>query len=475
MHREEYDDHEDPRRVYYRVLGQEFVEDFDFYNGISLGYSPISEVYFVEDGYTAASTASTTSSFHNQKQQRDYHYQHYHSNDFDYEGDDYSYKSHQNQNQQRQQNQRQRQLKNQTSSIMKSNEYITPSQNKIFLKSKNNQYYSGLTAECELVIMQVNSNKNYGLYDIDEDFVIWSSGTYLPKQYQGRGCAFAIYNGRIAVVAGNDIDRPTAILWNSPIVPIVPGSVVGGDDDDSEDIIEYYVSLDDDGSLSVYRSRMKDDDKNDDLIRITKRWWKDLVSGESTIPSKTKATETWRFLQKWFNTKLLSKPKESPYYDEDDEHENYNGSTKQRHNQRTNQSQYNRQKRKLRDECVFATGPAGCLTPGRYFVQISKDMKRTFEKAMEDLVDVVSEGSEDDIDAFDTATRVVTKTGRYLGLVTLRAIKENAHVIRLWTSKVQKILGMTMRRLKDIWYDSEIMNLLYKQAERLKDFLFEVQ
>ena len=55
MHREEYNDHEygygneygDSLRVYYIVIGQEFVEDFDYYNGISLGYIPISDVYFV--------------------------------------------------------------------------------------------------------------------------------------------------------------------------------------------------------------------------------------------------------------------------------------------------------------------------------------------------------------------------------------------------------------------------------------------
>ena len=135
------------------------MEDFDYYNGISLGYIPISDVYFVEDGYTTStSTASTSSSsFHQQQrqqqQQRDYHYQEYHYNDFDHQStfsSTFSNQDHQHQ-QQHQKEPKQRQLKNEASSTMSSNEYITPS-NKIFLKSKNGQYYSGLTPECEQVI-----------------------------------------------------------------------------------------------------------------------------------------------------------------------------------------------------------------------------------------------------------------------------------------------------------------------------------
>ena len=238
-----------------------------------------------------------------------------------------------------------------------------------------------------------------------------------------------------------------------------------------------YVSLDDDGSLAVYRSRVKGDendnyDDDDDLVRMTSRWWNDLVSGESAIPSKTKAAAVWRSLRKWTNAKLLGKPKS------EDKYESFSGSSKHYYQQRSNQSQHHRgQKHKAqRDECVFATGPAGCLIPGRYFVKISKDIKRTFDGAVENFVDVIREGSEDDIDAFDTATRVVTKTGQYLRSVTLRAYKENAHDIQLFTSKARKVLAVSLRRMKSIWHECEIaMNLLHRQVERLKDFLFEVQ
>ena len=63
-----------------------------------------------------------------------------------------------------------------------------------------------------------------------------------------------------------------------------------------------YVSLDDDGSLATYCSRVKgyendNYDNDDDLVRMISRWWNDLVSSESAIPSKTKAAAVWRSSQ----------------------------------------------------------------------------------------------------------------------------------------------------------------------------------
>ena len=47
----------------------------------------------------------------------------------------------------------------------------------------------------------------------------------------------------------------------------------------------FYVSLDDDGSLATYCSRVKgyendNYDNDDDLVRMISRWWNDLVSGD---------------------------------------------------------------------------------------------------------------------------------------------------------------------------------------------------
>jgi hypothetical protein len=264
----------------------------NMYHG-GLEYVPISEPYFVEEGYSPLQ-----------------HQQHQGSNQF---GDDGQFYHHNNQSSSdskpQQQQKGHRQLKHQTSSRMESYEYITPN-TKIHLKSDNGQYYAGLTEECEFVIMQEvqshshsDNNEEHG-----DDVLIWSSGTFLPGQYQGRGCSFAVYAGRVAVVAG-DVDQPKAFLWNSPLPSLVPGSIVGHDEDSSNNneegqLIEYYVSLDDDGSLAVYCTRKHDpsqknddyegDDEEDvDMMTIAAKWWSDLVNGEATIPTKTRAAEMW--------------------------------------------------------------------------------------------------------------------------------------------------------------------------------------
>jgi hypothetical protein len=128
-------------------------------------------------------------------------------------------------------------------------------------------------------------------------------------------------------------------------------------------------------------------------------------------------------------------------------------------------------KKEKRDECVFATGPAGCLTPGRYVVGISKDIKQIFDRVLEDFVDSVSEGSEDDLDYFDTATRVVARSTQYIGDVTMAAIKRNVYAVQLWTSRIRNLI----EQLKELWYEAELVNKIHEKIEEFKEFLFEVQ
>ena len=99
-------------------------------------------------------------------------------------------------------------------------------------------------------------------------------------------------------------------------------------------------------------------------------------------------------------------------------------------------------------------------------MRITKDIKQEFDGAVENFVDAVREGSKDDIDAFDTATRVMIKTGQYLRLVSLCAYKENAHGIQLFTLEAQKVLAVMLRRMKSVWHECKIaMNFLHRQVE----------
>ena len=80
---------------------------------------------------------------------------------------------------------------------------------------------------------------------------MWTSNTYVPPNHHRDGCALAIYGARIAIIVGG-VEHPSTFL--SP-PPIVRGSF------DGEESIDAYLSLDDDGSLVVYRSRKQGDNE----------------------------------------------------------------------------------------------------------------------------------------------------------------------------------------------------------------------
>ena len=420
LHREEYDDFEN-NEVYYRIIGQEFIEEFDMYRGVSLGYVPLSEPYFVEDGYTPMSEQQRYD--YQQTKKRQYRDQ----EQFQDEQDEQSFESQQQRSSSNKQQQK-RKLMRRTSSRMTTNEYISPHTN-IQLKSENGQYYAGLTKDCEFVILEVKVNESI-YQNYQEESLIWSSGTFLPSKYQGRGCAFAFYGGRIAVVVG-DVDQPTAILWNSPLPSIVPSEA------DEEESINYYVSLDNDGSLAVYRTRTpifheghkKYNMKN--LTESAKRWFYEVVNGEAKIiPSKTEAAQAWRLVEKWTRLNLLRKPKQA----------NYNRSSKSK--------RANKGSLKV-DECVFATGPAGCLTPGRYVIHISKTMKRSFDRNLEDFVETVSEGSEDDIDVIDTIVRVSGKAGSFFRDMIVKTAQQNVHNFTKFFDQLKRVTTIISMKARD--------------------------
>jgi curved DNA-binding protein CbpA len=202
--REEFDEPR-KRQIYFRIIAQEFVQEVDAY-GRPIGFSPITEPRIVEEGYTPL------------KDQR---------------------KKRQN----KKQHKRRRPL-SLTSNRLEKHEYITPESLHLH-SSGDGEYYAGLTLECELVIMHDEG-------PFEEDTLFWTSNTYVPPHHRD-GCALAMYGARIAIIVG-DVENPSTFLWSSPPPPpIVPGTFEG------EEFIDFYLSLDDDGSLVVYRSRIQED------------------------------------------------------------------------------------------------------------------------------------------------------------------------------------------------------------------------
>ncbi len=358
LQREEFDQPE-MGKIYFRVMAQEFIEEFDPY-GRSLGYTPISEPYIMDDGYKPM------------KKKRN--------------------ENKRSSGGRRRQEEIRRPLRKQSHRLEK-NQYITTKTE--HLHSKNEKYYAGLTEECELIIVRNGGPDR-------EDTLVWRSNTYVPPRHR-RGCALAMYGPRIAIIVG-DVENPSTIMWNSPPPPpLTPGY----NEDDEEELIDYYCSLDDDGNLAVYRTRESINISSvtkGDLVSIAEMWWSDLVKGEDHFRHyDTHAAEKWKSIRQWATLKTKSKPGDWKEWASKFDSKGRNG-------------QHRKSNVKQVDECVYATGPAGCLTPGRHFLQFSRNIKYSIGKAAAKVddtvvgfVDYIYEGSEDDLDVLDTVNRIVSK------------------------------------------------------------------
>jgi len=395
LRREEYDETESGS-VYFRLIAQDFIEEFDAIFGNSLGYRAVSDPYLVEEGNTSF------------KQSRDYR-----EDDYSQLHDEYERRFASEQEMPR------RKLANVSSRLEKS-DYITPESK--YLRSLNTKYYAGLTPDCELVIM-----RDEGLDE--DDSLVWTSGTYVPPQHQDVMCALSLYGERLAVVIG-DVNDPAAVLWSSPVAGLSPAMDLNG-----EAIVEYYASLDDDGSLVIYRRRRSEksdrnhninenqshsyttevEKKSGNLFFSIKNFVSDILSTQSAAVPSTRAAAAWKSFKTWTVSAISLNPVS-------------NFETKETRNRKI---------AKRHDECVFATGPAGCLSSGRYVVKILSSTRRRIDKtlhkldsALDGFLDSLSEGSEEDDDVLDTLVRVVGKAGTSAGKGCFRMAKESASIVK---------------------------------------------
>jgi len=358
LRREEYTDAR-TGQIYFRVIGQEFLEEHDYIYG-HLGYRPLTEPYLVEEGYASTAKGENTKQY---------------ETNFD------------------------QMSGRQTPSKIEPGEIITPDTEEL-LTSPDRRYYAGLTPDCELIVVRDEGPDK-------EDTIIWSSDTFLPPSYLSTaGCFLSMYGPQLVLFVGEDVDRITAVLWSSPPPPIVPDRDHTGDEGEQE----YYASLDNDGSLAVYRRRIEgnysksSDFESNKFNRGTERdakkfsaeskslsmWRKFLMKlgiNDITVSPQTKAAAAWMSVRRWAVQILTRQPSSFSARGRSSVHDNVH-----------------HQHHSHRDECVYATGPAGCLTPGRYTFRLLDRVKRSIDKFVDFLLDETEDGD----DLIDTLWRTMS-------------------------------------------------------------------
>jgi hypothetical protein len=86
--------------------------------------------------------------------------------------------------------------------------------------------------------------------------------------------------------------------------------------------------------------------------------------------NETHATKAWKSLQKWGSRTLL------------------------RRKDRSRKGSSDNSKKPFKDQCIYATGPAGCLTPGRHVIRLAANVKRSMKKGMVQMDDTIQDWSE---------------------------------------------------------------------------------
>eukprot|EP00550_Attheya_septentrionalis_P011090 CAMPEP_0198302938 /NCGR_PEP_ID=MMETSP1449-20131203/56630_1 /TAXON_ID=420275 /ORGANISM="Attheya septentrionalis, Strain CCMP2084" /LENGTH=710 /DNA_ID=CAMNT_0044005417 /DNA_START=2204 /DNA_END=4333 /DNA_ORIENTATION=+ len=403
LRREEFIDPMTHQLTYYRVIAQEFIEEYadTRYGPRSMGFTPITDPYVIEEGRLDDNEGTGS---------------HDHDDDFRYHKD------------------------RRHNSILYSNEYLTPSTP--LMTSPNGQYYAGLTPDCELLIMSDTGDPD------EPDAVVWSSDTFVPHGHQGN-CVLTLIGPKLVLSLGS-IDHMGRTLWFSDVpASLVPDAQHAKDGKEYE--YHYFCSLDDDGSLVVYKRQGRmgesspenenDEDEEDDPL-----WYKWLHREQITptfaqkkakYPStyETHAAKAWKSLQKWGSRTLL------------------------RRKDRSRKGSSGDSKTAFKDQCIYATGPAGCLTPGRHVIRLAANVKRSMKKGIVQMDDTIQDLSEfweniDFDDIFDpilqgaekVGSRVIhvggelVQRGLYEGRILAFTIRDVAQTKwKQWTKKLQKV------------------------------------
>lgn len=303
-------------KLYYRVNGQDFVEQYDRFHGWT--YVPVSQPFLVEEGYT-----------------QDTHHK-----------------------------------PDSATNTLSPGEYLFPES--ALLTSSSGRYTAGLSSDCELLIMTDAWS---------EEHVVWSSGTFVPPAhlYNHGGCFLGLRGPHLVLVLGTP-DRPGNILWYSD----VPESVVEEEERNlamGEPPSLYLARLDDDGNLAVYRHETS-------LPRNASEeempWWHKIFQGQPDRLPQTRAARAWARVQRWSRERILHRQRSDIF---------------------------------PRETCIYATGPAGCNTPGRKIFHIAYGVGHSVKQTMtkiDNAIDTFVESIDEDEDLVDTVFRVANKASNGL-------------------------------------------------------------
>ena len=256
------------------------------------------------------------------------------------------------------------------------------------LTSSSGQYYAGLSSNCELLIM-TNA--------WDDEHVIWSSGTFVPRG----GCFLGLRGPHLVLVLGSP-DRPGNILWYSD----VPESVI----EEEERTIAmggppslYVARLDDDGNLSVYRHESAPPRS---ASPREQKWWHKFFEPIHR-PPRTRAAKAWTRIQEWGRERIRRRQRSTVF---------------------------------PRETCIYATGPAGCNNPGRKMIAIAHGLGHSVKHTMnkiDNAIDSFVDSIDEDEDMLDTVFRVVNRAthgllqaGRSLFQTLYQALMRRIHASR---------------------------------------------
>ena len=380
LRREDYilDERHNDGQYFYQILGQDFVEgtQFDQYTGFTIReyYSAVTEPYLVEKGYSD-------------------------KDDTYYDTRDSGYQKRKSSFQQRE-----------CIHKLEQGESITPnrSQTANHWISPNGMYEVVISPTCELQILRRDQS------DQDPRFtVVWSTETYIPNS-RAHGCHLMLDDlGRLvlSVDYGSGIGSATisnTILWSSPTPQVVPHLFEHNEQDSVT--FQYYSSIDNDGTISIYRiptnASQKTSERHAKSNRNFNRNKEPTSNGKDVRPrlfperqlpvmierlsvmyhrlskasiqqKKTKAALAWDSLRYNIVKILRTQPRLAAAHNDIDLP--LNDFLQQNHDNN------NQNKHDFRIECVYSTSPVGCFTPGRNAIYLSKSFGKLIKKSVKSI------------------------------------------------------------------------------------------
>jgi hypothetical protein len=144
----------------------------------------------------------------------------------------------------------------------------------------------------------------------------------------------------------------------------------------------YVARLDDDGSLAVYRHETTPPQSAEEEMKT--KWWYNIFMGQPGRVPRTRAARAWVRVQEWSREKILHRQRSIIF---------------------------------PREICIYATGPAGCNTPGRKIFHVAYGVGHSVKSTMskiDNAIDTFVESIDEDEDLLATVFRVANKASNGL-------------------------------------------------------------